>query len=363
MIRFSLCMIVKNEAAVLDRILAPMKEIADEIIVVDTGSTDNTKEIAYAYTQNVFDFPWTGDFAAARNYACSKVSQEYWMWLDADDVISPGEQKKLRKLKETLDPSVDIVMMRYVTGFDSSGNPSFSYYRERLMKTNRGFQWEGAVHETVALCGNRFYSDISIEHRKKGPGDPDRNLRIYEAMLDRGETLTPRHQFYFARELFYHSRYPEAIETFQAFLQDPNGWLENKIDACLQLSYCYRYLGDADRQLAALFYSFRFDRPRAEICCEIGRIKLEEKRYQEAIYWYEQALGIKPAAHSGAFIQNDCYDYIPYIQLCICYDKLSDYGKAWEYHIRAMTIKPDSPAVLQNQRYFERRLKECREAL
>ena len=69
----SLCMIVKNEEAVLGRILEQMKEVADEIIIVDTGSTDQTKAIAGQFTDLIYDFPWQQDFAAARNFACSKA--------------------------------------------------------------------------------------------------------------------------------------------------------------------------------------------------------------------------------------------------------------------------------------------------
>ena len=74
-----------------------------------------------------------------------------------------------------------------------------------------------------------------IRHRKCGKGDPDRNLRIYEKMLAGGETLEPRHQLYYGRELYYHQRYPETEAVLVEFLKNPSGWLENKIDACLYL--------------------------------------------------------------------------------------------------------------------------------
>ena len=94
MVSISLCMIVKNEEDVLARALDSVKELADEIIIVDTGSEDRTKDIARRYTQKVFDFEWEDDFAAARNFACRKVSMDYWMWLDADDIVTENELKK-----------------------------------------------------------------------------------------------------------------------------------------------------------------------------------------------------------------------------------------------------------------------------
>ena len=88
MITVSLCMIVKNEEQVLRRCLESAKSFADEIILVDTGSTDKTKEIGKTYGGKIFDFPWRDDFAAARNEAFSKATMDYCMWLDADDVVT-----------------------------------------------------------------------------------------------------------------------------------------------------------------------------------------------------------------------------------------------------------------------------------
>lgn len=94
MVSISLCMIVKNEEDVLARALDSVKELADEMIIVDTGSEDRTKDIARRYTQKVFDFEWEDDFAAARNFACRKASMDYWMWLDADDIVTENELKR-----------------------------------------------------------------------------------------------------------------------------------------------------------------------------------------------------------------------------------------------------------------------------
>ena len=102
MVTISLCMIVKNEEDTLARCLDCIKDIVDEIIIVDTGSTDLTKEIAKNYTNLVYDFKWIDDFSAARNFSFSKATKDYCLWLDADDVISKKNQEKLKKLKETL---------------------------------------------------------------------------------------------------------------------------------------------------------------------------------------------------------------------------------------------------------------------
>ena len=83
MITISLCMIVKNEADVLRRCLVSIADLMDEIIIVDTGSTDRTKEIASEFTDRIYDYVWQDDFAAARNFAFSKASMEYIYSADA----------------------------------------------------------------------------------------------------------------------------------------------------------------------------------------------------------------------------------------------------------------------------------------
>ena len=218
MISISLCMIVKNEADTLPRALESVKGVADEIIIVDTGSEDRTVEAARNYTPHIYPFEWIDDFSAARNYSFAKATKDYCMWLDADDVLLPADRDALIALKNSLDPSVDIVMMRYHAAFDSSGSPTFSYYRERLIKNNRTYVWHGAVHEAITPAGSVFYSDIAVTHQKTKPGDPDRNLRIYTQLLERGESLDARERFYYAQELYYHQRYRESISVLAAFL-------------------------------------------------------------------------------------------------------------------------------------------------
>lgn len=96
MITISLCMIVRDEENGLGRCLDGVKDIADEIVIVDTGSTDRTKEIAAEYGAVIYDFEWIDDFAAARNEAFSKATKEYILWLDADDTIEEIDRVRFK---------------------------------------------------------------------------------------------------------------------------------------------------------------------------------------------------------------------------------------------------------------------------
>ncbi|MCI8866495.1 MAG: glycosyltransferase [Lachnospiraceae bacterium] len=349
----SLCMIVKNEEVHIARCLGSVAGLVEEIIIVDTGSTDRTVEIASDYTTKVYSYPWKDDFSDARNYSFSQASMDYCMWMDADDILEETEKDKFLHLKQSLPPDIDIVMMKYNTSFDEAGKPTFSYFRERWIRNCPQYRWIGAVHEVIPPNGKAIYSDIAICHKKIGAADPDRNLRIYQKMASDGKQLEPRQQYYYGRELYYHKQYKKAISVLEEFLLSADGWVENKIEACSICASCYYQIGQEQSALATLLRSMSFDLPRAELCCEIGKHFLEHGNLHHAIYWYETALNVPKNEHSGGFTLPDCYDYVPFLQLCVCYDKLGDRKKAKEYNEKAGACKPYSQSYLYNKRYFD----------
>ena len=356
MITISLCMIVKDEEAVLSRCLDSVADVVDEIIIVDTGSCDRTKEIASRYTDKVYDFFWIDDFSAARNFSFSFAAKDYILWLDADDVLLPEDREKLLLLKRTLSADTDIVMMRYNIAFDKNGLPTYSYYRERLLKRSKNYRWQEPVHEVITPEGNVVYQDICVshktEHKNEGSTDGKRNLRIVEKKLAEGYILSPRLKFYYARELYYNAMYARAAEFFEDFLASEGAWVENCISACQDLAAVYYSLGEEDRALQTLLRSFYYAAPRAEVCCALGQHFFDKWDYRTAIFWYEAAAAIEPDISSGGFYSMDYYGYIPFMQLCLCYDRLGERQKAVFYHERAAALKPDEPAVIYNQKYF-----------
>lgn len=353
MTTISLCMIVKNEEMHIARCLDSVAKLVDEIIIVDTGSTDRTAEIVSGYTSKIYSHPWNDDFSEARNYSFSKASMDYCMWMDADDILEESEKDKFLKLKQTMSSDTDIVMMKYNTSFDEAGKPSFSYFRERWIRNSAQYRWIGAVHEVIPPNGRVIYSDIAISHKKIGAGDPERNLKIYQKLIAGGKHLEPRQQYYYGRELYYHKQYKEAVSVLEEFLLSEEGWVENKIEACSICANCYYKMGQEQSALLTLLRSMSFDLPRAELCCEIGKYFLEHGNYHNAIYWYETALHIPKKEYSSGFMLPDCYDYVPLLQLCVCYDKLGDRQKAKEYNDRAGVCKPYSQAYLYNKKYFD----------
>ena len=165
MITVSLCMIVKNEERILARCLDSIADLVDEIIIVDTGSTDATRRIAAGYTDRIYDFEWIGDFSAARNFAFSKAGMEYIYSADADEVMDEENRRAFRLLKETLLPEIDIVQMYYTNQLSHGTIYNFDReLRPKLFKRLRTFQWQGAIHEQVGLQPVIYDSEIEIRH-------------------------------------------------------------------------------------------------------------------------------------------------------------------------------------------------------
>lgn len=341
-------MIVKNEEAVLARCLDCVKNVADEIVVVDTGSTDRTKEIAARYTDKVCDFEWCDDFSAARNFSFSFATGDYIMWLDADDVIEPEDQERIKLLKQSLalPDSPDCVMCKYV--LPNAGH-KFYFYRERILRRVLGFVWSEPVHEVIAPMGKIEYSDIAITHKKLAPAAPKRNLKIYRRILRKKATLSPRSLYYYARELYFNGYYRAAITQFKRLLTRP-AWVENKIDACVMIAESYLSVGEPDNALKFLHKSFAFSAPRAKTICLLAQILLDKKEYASAIEWLLIATKIKPS--NQGWCEPDYHNFYPYLYLSLGYYYTQNFDLAKHYHRLAKRIHPDNPIILNNDKFF-----------
>lgn len=352
MISISLCVIVKNEEDTLARCLISVKDIVDEIIIVDTGSTDKTKEIAWLFTDKIFEFEWVNDFSAARNFSFSKATREYIMWLDSDDVLLDTDRKKLKDLKETLNPDIDVVMMNYDYSFDNEGNVLLSHYRERLLKRSKNFLWNDPVHEYISFGGKVQNTDITVTH-KKTHSNNRRNLDILENMLAQGKEFSIRNMFYYAREKFNIGDYDSAIEYFLKHLDSEEGLPDDNIVSCIHLAKAYRIKRDRKNMLKYLLKSFEYDIPKAEICCLLGYYYKDVEDYDRAIFWFESATNLKKPENKWGPVLHEYWGFVPNFELGVCHIKLHNIDKAILYNNKAAEFKPDHPSVLHNRQLFD----------
>lgn len=344
----SLCMIVKDEESTLDKCLNSVAPAIDEIIVVDTGSSDTTKDIAARHGARLFDFTWNDDFSAARNFSFSKAGCDYLFWLDADDYLPTDDLTKLLILKKDLSPDVDAVKMLY---YLSETSRAF-VRRIRLIKNRIHAKWHARVHEYLEVNGKILPSGICVQHAKQ-KSYSERNLNIYRQMIENKQVFTARDTFYYANELFSNQLYMEAIKTYRRFLKMKDASAEEKRIAALHLGYCLYHEGDEYGEIEAYLLSLEFRGATAECCCVIGNYFLRFHQYELAAEWFKEALSLPTLSSSYSLYNPDYEHYIPLSKLSLCYDALGDFKTACAFNEAALPYANDPSECLSNrERYF-----------
>lgn len=292
MITISLCMIVKNEEKVLDRCLSTVADLVDEIIIVDTGSTDTTKAKATRYTDKIYDFQWIDDFSAARNFAFSKATMDYVYTADADEVLDEENRERFRLLKENLLPEIEIVQMKYGNQLQFGTVYNFDEeYRPKLFKRKRDFIWEAPIHETVRLMPIVYDSDIVVTHLPEN-SHAKRDLQTFYKHCSAGYRLPKRLHDLYARELFLvgdAEDFAQAKGIFEASAMDVERDGEELAQACCVVARAARLQKDT-----VTFFKYATKvlavEENSEICCELGHFYEELEDYNEAVIWYYNAV-------------------------------------------------------------------------
>ncbi len=321
MITISACLIVKNEEKILARCLDCLVGVADEIVIIDTGSTDNTKEIAARYTDKVYDFAWIDDFAAARNYSFSKATMDYIYVADADEVIDDENQLKIRNLKQAILPEIDIVQMKYANQLQY--NTTYNYdmeYRPKLYKRLRNFTWVDPIHESVALEPIIYDSDITILHLPDS-NHASRDFSTFQKAINRGEKLSKKLNAMYARELFIAGKPEDFIDAeayFEQLAEEILSYDELKIIQCV-LTKCGRLKNDIQQFFKYALKNVAGEKASSEVCYEVGEYFFELNDYMEASIWYYNA-----AYETESELNiHYCGDY-PLRKLSECYRKLGN---------------------------------------
>ena len=318
MITISICMIVKNESSVLARCLDTIADLCDEIIIVDTGSTDNTKEIAARYTDKIYDFEWIDDFSAARNFSFSKATCDYIYAPDADEVLDEINRAEFRKLKECMLPEIEIVQMKYRTvGVDTVLNVA-DEYRPKLFKRLREFTWVDPIHETVRLDPVVFDSDVVITHMPESDHSA-RDFGVFEKAVARDGYLSSRVSLMYATELYKcgtKTDLENALTYFEELWQSENKKL-SEASSCVLARFA-RLCGDSVTLMKLGLKAMSGSDPASEICFETGSFFYEQGDLDEAINWFNNALTASRPVLDVHKSGDEAYE-----MLNVCYDRLA----------------------------------------
>lgn len=161
----SVCMIVKNEEEFLPGCLESIRSVADEIVIVDTGSTDRTVEIAKSYGAKVYHHPWEHDFSKHRNQSISYATCDWILQIDADERLQPESAARLKQILAETDPEVTALLIP-IHDRNRKGNLKAVFNFPRLFRNHAGVHYSGIVHNQVVVGerAKKGFADIGIDH-------------------------------------------------------------------------------------------------------------------------------------------------------------------------------------------------------
>lgn len=232
----TLCMIVKNEADTLARCLRSVQGAADEIIVVDTGSTDSTLSIARSFGARIINFPWSGDFAAARNAGLELARGTWILVLDADEELDPESISELLVCAKHLEYEAFFVRIHNHKGLERDSQTLTVNPILRMFKNNKAYRFSGIVHEQIAAgivqatpSAAMHMSPVIVHHYGYADGvvqkkdKISRNLELLKAQLERSPE-DAFNQFNLAVEYMRLGDYVQALKHIRTSLDgvDPN---------------------------------------------------------------------------------------------------------------------------------------------
>jgi glycosyltransferase involved in cell wall biosynthesis len=319
-IMLSVCMIVKNEEGALPACLESIKGIWDELIIVDTGSTDKTTQIATQYGAQVHHFAWCDDFAAARNESIAHAKGSWVLWLDADDVILPEDAVRLRALCVKLAQKAHSLLIKSSA---DGGNTGSVFNQIRLFPNHKGVHFEGRIHEQILPSLNAAnivveFHTIKIIHT--GYADPElvkkkheRNLKLMlEDVNTNPATTTAVRLWSIAGSYHDLGNWETAIEWYQKSLEmaerkgnDPHV----KTLAPVKIAACLAELGHYEQGLQGVEKVLQKDSHNAEaILLRAQILNSLQKREQaraafEQLFWFEEQRTLMPLDFQGIKIK------------------------------------------------------------
>ncbi|MBD2847629.1 glycosyltransferase [Paenibacillus sp. IB182496] len=227
----SLCMIVKNEEATIARCLKSARAAVDEMIVVDTGSTDRTPQMCAAAGAKVLHFPWQNNFAEARNHGLKEASGRWVLWLDADETLQVEDCARLRDALRTSEETVMLVeLINYYGAQPPDPYRAHKLLHHRLLRNGLGLRFKGRIHEQLDF-GEVMPGDIRVgeaEVRVHHFGYMDeavtgKQKHLRNMALLRGEKERrnddPWIDFHLAGELYRVGDYRSAFEQVNAAMR------------------------------------------------------------------------------------------------------------------------------------------------
>ncbi|MFT9495194.1 tetratricopeptide repeat-containing glycosyltransferase family 2 protein, partial [Anaerosolibacter sp.] len=353
----SLCVITKNEEKNLSRCIQSVKDIVDEIIIVDTGSTDDTVKIAESYGAKVLYYPWDDSFSEAKNFAFRQAAGEWILTMDADEEVNALDKEKICSLLKNDD--IDIYLFQTLSyvgkypGVDTASNLNI-----RLIRNHKGYQYIGAIHEQICNFNQDVIDKSKVKIEKiivyhygyldsaaKEKNKPGRNMRILEKILE-GNPHNNFHLFNMGNEYLRLNKYKMALKYYKRAYRDFAPELAHSPKLLFKLITTLDVLNRYDEEMeilkAGLAYYPKFVDLEYMRACLFHKLK----KYTLAIKGFKKCVSMEtPPLHLQNI--NEVEGYRSYFALGEIHSELGDYEEAYRYYIETIKAKPNFYLPLQ----------------
>lgn len=329
-------LIVKNEEENLPRLIASIVDVVDKIYITDTGSTDRTVDVAMALGCEVSHFKWCDDFSAARNFNFSQVKEDFTLWLDADDVLE--NKQDFINFRNDAMGLADFWLAPYIYASDHNNNPTCSFVRERVVRTDKHFKWKYPIHEGMTPDSGvqpvrcQMIPTWHVRHKRTDidlAKDRSRNLDILEKMTNRDSRL----EYYYGKELFEMGQPFDAAKVLEQVICRKDLELHDRILAiqycCFALMSCNQF----EKALSIAYTGIAIAPQRAELYCVVADCYLKMGRMQDSIPAFNAAKNCFKTPDNAAnpiFQNKDSYEIYPNNQLFKVKSNLGQFIEALE---------------------------------
>ncbi len=349
----SVCIITRNEKENLRECLQRLTGYGLELVVVDTGSADGTIAMASEFTQAIYEFPWCGDFAKAKNFAVSKASNNMVFVLDSDEWIKAADILKLESLIAEQPAAVGrILRINYLQ--NGQGQMEAKEYINRIFD-RRYYHYEGRIHEQLVAndhsCYQTYPAPIEVEHSGYFLTDAEkqnkalRNLGLLKEVLEE-EGEDPYILYQLGKACYMMKDYEGACHYFSRGLSFE---LETNLEFVIDMVHCYGYAllnaGRAEEALGFTGIEEAFG-GTSDFWFLMGFIYMNNERYREAVAAFERAISLHKSSVTGAD------SYLANYNIGVIYECLSEMDSAVDFYWKCGSYLP---AVRRLGQYYEQK--------
>ncbi|WP_371362940.1 hypothetical protein SRRS_39580 [Sporomusa rhizae] len=340
--KLSLCMIVKNEEELLSKCLEKIFSHVSEIVIVDTGSTDKTKEIAQQFTDRIYDFEWCNDFSQARNFSISKASNDWILVLDADEIVTEFDVNILKSLEKVEELTVGRI--KRINSIEDKWGPTQNTERISRLFNKRWFHYEGIIHEQIVQKdSDKSYKTIPVGITVDHVGY-DKEVVNKKSKLNRNITMLqqaittnsndPYLHYQLGKSYYMAKEYQQAHGSFQISLSLPLNFAYEYVQDLIE-SYGYTLINTEKYQQALQIEQYSvYYQNSPDFNFLLGLIYMNNALFSKAVESFHNCIGMKEGKMQGV------NSYLANYNIAVIYEILGYSKEARAYYEQCGTYQP-----------------------